>query len=514
MAAAAATGRPAPAGRPISAKTVMIQGTASGVGKSLLVAGLCRLYARRGLSVAPFKAQNLSNNAGVTPDGGEIGRAQVSQAEACGILPHVDMNPVLIKPEAGGRSQVVVLGRAWRSVQAGLYYQHQGELWTQVTASLERLASAYDLIIIEGAGSPAELNLRAGDIVNMAIARYAQCPVLLAGDIDRGGIFAQLLGTLWLLEPQERALVRGLIVNKFRGDPALFGDGMHILAQRGGVPVLGVVPWVANHGVPEEDAAVLDGLPARGAPAAAGMIDIAVVALPCIANFDDFDPLAAEPGIAVRFVRDANALGRPHAVILPGTKHTRADLAWLYEGGLARAILDLAGQGTAVIGICGGYQMLGRSIADPLGIEGDPGTVTGLGLLDAQVAFAASKTTSQVQAQACGDLPWLAEHNTLTGYEIHAGQANAPHPLLVITRPDGSTAPDGASAAGGRIWGTHLHGLFEQGSFRRAWLRSLGWQPAGEAVLVTHRRMAAYNRLADVLETTLDLAQLDRIIWG
>ncbi|MGC8782545.1 MAG: cobyric acid synthase, partial [Anaerolineae bacterium] len=354
----------------MTAKTLMIQGAASSVGKSLLVTGLCRLYARRGLRVAPFKAQNMSNNAGVTPAGGEIGRAQVTQAEACGIPPHVDMNPVLLKPEADSRSQVVVLGKKLDTLPARDYYRRKAGLWEVVTAALARLRAGNDLVIIEGAGSPAELNLKRGDIVNMAVARHAQAPVLLVGDIDKGGIFAQLLGTLWLLEPEERPLVKGLIVNKFRGDPDLFADGVRILEERGGVPVLGVVPWLHDHGIAEEDGAGLlergDTLPlSLQCSDASPLLHIAVIKLPRIANFDDFDPLAVEPGVRVRFVRTPEALGRPDAIILPGTKHTLADLAWLHGVGLADALLDLARRGTALVGICGGYQMLGRIIRDP-----------------------------------------------------------------------------------------------------------------------------------------------------
>ena len=498
----------------MTAKMLMVQGAASSVGKSLLVAGLCRLYARRGVRVAPFKAQNMSNNAGVTPGGGEIGRAQVTQAEACGLLPHVDMNPVLLKPEADHRSQVVVLGKSWDTLPAANYYQHKAELWRQVTGALDRLAAAYDLVIIEGAGSPAELNLRRGDIVNMAVARYAESPVLLAGDIDKGGIFAQLLGTLWLLEPEERALVRGLLVNKFRGDPALFVDGVRILEERGGVPVLGVVPWVHEHGIAEEDAAVLDYLPAgQPAPPRDDLVDIAVIALPRIANFDDFDPLAAEPGVRVRFVRDVAALGRPQAVILPGTKHTLADLAWLQAQGLAGEILALAGSGTAVAGICGGYQMLSRKIRDQEGVEGSGGEAPGLGLLAADVTFTPEKATWQVSAHLCGSLPWISAAGELSGYEIHAGQAAAEHPLITIRRANGETVYDGAYSAGGRIWGTHLHGLFHNDAFRRAWLSSLGWQPVPGASSAAAARAAAYDRLADVLQRSLDVERLDAIVW-
>ncbi len=487
----------------------MLQGTASSVGKSLLVTGLGRLYARRGVRVVPFKAQNMSNNAGVTPDGGEIGRAQFSQAEACGVSPHVDMNPILLKPEADSRSQVVVLGKPWATLAAGSYERRKTELWEVVTGALDRLRRRADLVILEGAGSPVELNLKRGDLVNMAVARYAQSPVLLVGDIDKGGIFAQLLGTLWLLEPEERSLVRGLIVNKFRGDRALFADGVRILEARSGVPVLGVVPWLPDHGIAEEDAVALE----RGErqPKGDSGVEIAVVAFPRIANFDDFDPLRMEPGVHVRYVRSVHELGRPHAVILPGTKHTLADLAWLRGTGLADAVTMLADQGGVVVGICGGYQMLGQSIRDPHGVEGG-GQADGLKLLPTYVTFQRRKETWQVRARPCGHLPWLDTSVELAGYEIHMGRADTPSPLFELHRPNGEVAQDGAATSDGRVWGTHLHGLFHNDAFRWAWLRSLGWQPSAEGKSAIARRMAAYDRLADALEAALDIRWLDEMI--
>ena len=509
----------------MTAKTLMIQGAASSVGKSLLVTGLCRLYARRGLRVAPFKAQNMSNNAGVTPEGGEIGRAQVAQAEACGIPPHVDMNPVLLKPEADSRSQVVVLGKKLETLPARDYYRRKAELWEVVTAALARLRSRSDLVLIEGAGSPAELNLKRGDIVNMAVARHADSPVLLVGDIDKGGIFAQLLGTLWLLEPEERRLVKGLIVNKFRGDPALFADGVHILEARGGVPVLGVVPWLRDHGIAEEDGAVLsdcgdtsplsldcgDTSPLSASGDTSPLLDIAIIKLPRIANFDDFDPLAAEPAVRVRFVQTPEALGRPDAIILPGTKHTLADLAWLRATGLADAVVARGREGTALVGICGGYQMLGRIIRDPDGLEGG-GEAAGLGLLPVEVTFAGEKVTQQAIGRPLGRWPWLHGDEPLAGYEIHAGRAATAAPLLLLQRQDGSRDFDGAATADGRIWGTHLHGLFHNDAFRRAWLISLGWRPSGPSAAYLARKAAAYDRLADALEAALDVRRLDAII--
>ncbi|MEJ5199313.1 MAG: cobyric acid synthase, partial [Anaerolineae bacterium] len=365
--------------------------------------------------------------------------------------------------------------------------------------------------------------------VNMAVALHAQAPVVLVGDIDKGGIFAQLLGTLWLLEPEERALVRGLIVNKFRGDPALFADGVRILEQRGGVPVLGVVPWLHDHGVAEEDSAGLldcgNVLPLSDRQSKAAtrrrrpkdwsdtppLLDIVIIKLPRIANFDDFDPLAAEEGVRVRFVQSPEALGKPAALILPGTKHTLADLAWLRATGLADAATALAAEGVPLVGICGGYQMLGRAIRDPHGVEGG-GEAAGLGLLPVEVVFGREKVTQQVIARPTGQWPWSEAAEPLTGYEIHAGEAKTPAPLLALERQDGSRALDGACSADGRIWGTHLHGLFHNDGFRRAWLRSLGWRPSGSALSYRQRKAASYDRLADALEAVLDVRRLDAII--
>lgn len=488
------------------AKSLMIQGTMSSAGKSTLVTALCRIFARRGMRVAPFKAQNMSNNAAVCADGGEIGRAQYTQALAAGIEPTVQMNPVLLKPEADMRSQVIVNGRVWQTLPARSYYERKQALWTQVTTALDALRGQYDLVIIEGAGSPVELNLKRGDIVNMAVAKYADSPVLLAADIDRGGIFAQLLGTLSLLEPDERALVRGLIVNKFRGDPTLFEDGVTILEERGGVPVLGVVPYVINHGLPEEDAVAIEAQNRERSTRAS--VDIAVIALPRIANFDDFDPLKAEAGVSVRYVSRPDELGQPSVVMIPGTKSTIADLDWLHTTGLAKNIVDLATDRTAVVGICGGYQMLGARVCDPAGVESGRDEMTGLGLLPGETAFLTHKTTEQVQATLIGTAGWLkAIHGEMvSGYEIHMGQTRTAAPWLVLSRRE---IPDGDMSADGRIWGCYLHGLFANDNLRRAWLRSLGWQDTG---LTTPSLETAFDRLADVVEAHLDKAFLEEVV--
>ena len=502
----------------MTAKTLMVQGTSSSAGKSLLVAALCRIFIRRGLRVAPFKAQNMSNNAAVCPDGAEIGRAQAVQAMAARIEPCADMNPILIKPEADARSQVVVMGRPWRTLRAGAYYQHKRDLWPVVTSALDRLRTKYDVVIIEGAGSPAEINLRAGDIVNMAVAHYAQTPVLLVGDIDRGGIFAQLLGTLWLLEPEEQALVRGLVVNKFRGDPALFIDGVRILEERGGVPVVGVVPYLSDLNIPEEDAVAIERpqSPISSPQPASDTIDIAVIAFPRIANFDDFDPLTAEPGVQVRYVSSTQALGRPHAVILPGTKSTMADLGWLRAQGLAEAIEHLAKEGTPVVGICGGYQMLGRAIRDPDHAESTIEVVPGLGLLPAETVFETKKATHQAQARLLGGPGWLAglTGQMVRGYEIHMGRTQGNHAWLEITERSGNPVnlPDGVVTSDGRIWGCYLHGLFQNQTLRQAWLVSLGWRGAG----INDQTVAGYEkgfeRLADAVEMALDMRYLEELV--
>ena len=497
----------------MTAKTLMIQGTMSSAGKSLLVTGLCRIFARKGYRVAPYKSQNMSNNAGVTFAGAEIGRAQYTQALACGIAPSVDMNPILIKPEADAHSQIVLMGKPFASLPAYQYYQQKDHFWKEATAALDRLRNEYDLVIIEGAGSPAEVNLRKGDIVNMAVALYAQAPVLLAGDIDRGGIFAQLLGTLWLLEPEELALVKGLIVNKFRGDINLFYDGVEILEEKGGVPVVGVVPYIYHH-VPEEDAVAIE---AQNFQAQTGAeIDLAVVRLPRISNFDDFDPLRTEPGVSVRYIDYPQELGQPHAVILPGTKSTMADLAWMKSQGLDRALAAYMQQGGVVVGICGGYQMLGKSIQDPDHIESPVDEVQGLGLLDTTTIFRGEKATHQAEAVVRRAAGWLTEIGDapLTGYEIHMGETRmgGSTAWLEITRRSGETVSvaDGAISPDGKVWGCYLHGVFENTDFRHAWLRSLGWQPDPAAARLSLEE--SFDQLADQMEAALNMEQLAEII--
>ncbi|RLC83525.1 MAG: cobyric acid synthase CobQ [Chloroflexi bacterium] len=501
----------------MTAKVLMVQGTASSAGKSLLAAALCRIFSQDGVRVAPFKAQNMALNSFVTPEGREIGRSQAVQAEAAGISPHVDMNPVLLKPERDARSQVIVMGRPWQTLPATSYYERKQVLWEQVTAALARLRERYELVVIEGAGSPAEINLRESDIVNMAVARHADAPVLLVGDIDRGGVFASMVGTLVLLEEEERRLIKGLVINKFRGDVNLFQSGLEMLEQRAGVPVLGVIPYLHDLHVAEEDSVALEDASAMAS--VDGGVDIAVIRLPRISNFDDFDALALEPGARVRYVNTKRELGRPDAVILPGTKHTIADLGWLRAQGLSARIVELARQGIAVAGICGGYQMLGRSIADASGVESPGGAeCVGLDLLPVETEFAAAKETHQVWAEVLPGPGFLAAvaGEKVTGYEIHMGRSqlsgDGARPFLRLTRRSGQPVEslDGAVDAAGRVWGTYLHGMFDNTDFRRAWLHSLGWSPPDQKVDLSAVRQAAYDRLAAAVRSSLDM---DRVRW-
>ncbi len=495
----------------MTAKTLMIQGAMSSVGKSWLVTALCRIFAQQGIRVAPFKAQNMSNNAAVTETGGEIGRAQYTQALACGIIPTVEMNPILLKPEADMQSQVIINGRVWDSLPARDYYQRKAFLWEQVTGAIDKLRTEYDLIIIEGAGSPAELNLKRGDIVNMAVAKYLQSPVLLAGDIDRGGVFAQLLGTLMLLDPDEQELVKGFIVNKFRGDPTLFYDGTDILQEWGGVPVLGMIPYIHHHGIPEEDAVAIE--PQNTQYSSTEDIDIVVIALPRIANFDDFAPLQNETDVQVRYVSDVYELGKPTAIILPGTKSTIADYQWLVEQGFVDVIRQYADSGGAVIGICGGYQMLGRVIHNPQQIESTITEIEALGLLPTETTFLKTKSTNQIQAQIDCDVAWLKPINgsKIIGYEIHMGQTHNPAPWLMIHKRGQYQAwvGDGTMSPDGRRWGCYIHGLFDNQDFRQAWLKSLGWIAS---TTLTDSLDMAFDKIADTVEAHLDMDTLHQII--
>jgi adenosylcobyric acid synthase len=472
---------------------LMIQGAGSNVGKSLLVAGLCRLYARQGLAVRPFKPQNMSNNAAVA-EGGEIGRAQALQARACGVAPTVDMNPVLLKPESETGAQVIVQGLRLATLAARDYAGLKPRLMAPVLDSFARLSAGADLLLVEGAGSPAEVNLRAGDIANMGFARAAQVPVVLAGDIDRGGVIAQLVGTQAVLDPADAAMIRGFLVNKFRGDPRLFDDGLAFIRARTGWSGYGVVPWFADaHRLPAEDAADLRA--SRGS----GAFLIAVPQLSRIANFDDLDPLAQEPGVTLRLVPPGVPLPvKADFIILPGSKATVADLAFLRAQGWDIDIAAALRRGARVLGLCGGFQMLGRQIADPEGIEGPPAIVPGLGLLDVETVMTAEKRVTEVAAIHA------ASGAAVAGYEIHIGRTAGPDCARPLFRVAGM--PEGAIRADGRVMGSYLHGMFAADGFRRAFLSGLGAAVGGldyEASIE-----ATLDALADHLAAQVDTAGL------
>ena len=450
---------------PRHGKALMIQGVGSDVGKSLVVAGLCRVFRNRGLSVRPFKPQNMSNNAAVTADGGEIGRAQALQARACGAPASVHMNPVLLKPQSMVGSQIVVQGKVTGTANARDYQALKPRLMGAVLESFERLRAEADLVIVEGAGSAAEINLRANDIANMGFARAADVPVIVLGDIDRGGVIAQIVGTQVVIAPEDAALVAGFLVNRFRGDPSLFEAGLQAIAERSGWPSLGLIPYFPDASrLPAEDALALD---QRG-EAGDAPITIAVLQLPRISNFDDFDPLKAEPGVRLVFVRRGETIPvEAQLVIIPGSKATIADLLALREEGWHIDLAAHVRRGGKVLGVCGGYQMLGRSIDDPRGIEGEPGACEGLGLLDVRTVMEASKTLEQVSGRC------LTEGAPFTGYEMHIGRTEGPdtgRPLLEMA--DGRR--EGASSADGRLRGVYVHGLFNDDRQRRAWLNWIG----------------------------------------
>ncbi|WP_375459664.1 cobyric acid synthase [uncultured Enterovirga sp.] len=482
----------------------MIQGTGSNVGKSTLVAGLCRLFARRGLMVVPFKPQNMSNNAAVTADGGEIGRAQAVQARAAHLPASVHMNPILLKPETDTGAQVIVQGRRWGQMRARDYGSRKAELLPAVLDSFGIVSEGADLVLVEGAGSPAEINLRAGDIANMGFAEAADLPVMLVGDIDRGGVIASLVGTHAVLEPAERARIRAFVINRFRGEPRLFDSGLAAITGRTGWPSLGVVPWLpVAADLPAEDVLDLARAPAAGHGGRRFRIGVPVIAR--IANFDDLDPLGQEPGVDLRFIRPGQALpGDLDLVILPGSKSTLGDLAFLRGQGWDIDLLAHHRRGGRVLGLCGGYQMLGRRIADPDGVEGPAGEAPGLSLLDVETVLTGEKVTEPASGRH------LASGAAFAGYEIHLGRTEGPdcdRPILSLAgdRPDGASSPDG------RVQGSYVHGLFTSDAFRSAYLAEFG---AASTLRYDDGIERALDALADHVEAHLDTEAMLAIARG
>lgn len=502
------------------ANYIMMMGTSSHVGKSILATAMCRILYRQGKKVVPFKAQNMALNSYVTKDGDEMGRAQVAQAEAAGLEPMVDMNPVLLKPTGNAASQVIIMGKPVGNMSAREYHKgYSLKAFDAVKEALARLDKEFDTIVIEGAGSPAEINLKANDIVNMRVAKYLSAPVLLIADIDRGGALASLVGTLELLDEEEKALVKGLVINKFRGDVTLLTPAIEFLEQKTGKPVLGVIPHIENMGIDDEDSVSLQ--EKMSAPQD-GDIKIAVIQTPKISNFTDFDALGTEKDVALYYVQDVDSLGEPDLIMLPGSKNTTEDMLYLESSGLAEKIKALAAKGTPVIGICGGYQMLGKEICDPEHTESFNDAVNGLGLLSMKTTFAAHKLTTQVKAD-CHELLFMGQRisaSDLRGYEIHMGQTEfsgqEQHPFVITQRgKELCQAIDGA-AASGKVFGTYIHGVFDNDDFRRSVLNALRINKGLEPLANTRNAMAekqkAYEHLADVTEAALDMKKLYEIM--
>ncbi|HHT9154654.1 MAG TPA: cobyric acid synthase [Candidatus Tripitaka sp. YC43] len=493
----------------MTARAIMVQGTGSGVGKSIIVAALCRILHQEGYRVSPFKAQNMALNSFATLEGKEMGRAQVVQAEAAGVLPRVEMNPILLKPNSDTGSQVVVMGKAIGDMTAQEYFHRRGEFLEIISRAYHALSQDFDVIVIEGAGSPAEINLKDKDLVNMKMAEIAQAPVILVTDVDRGGSFAWVIGTLELLTRAERARVCGFIFNKFRGDPSLIRPGLDMLESRTGLPVLGLVPFLPSLHIDEEDSACLRDFQYNGM----ADIDIAVVRLPRISNFSDFNALEREPGVRVRYVETAESMGSPDLAILPGTKSTMADLLHVRERGFEERLSSLVQTGTPVVGICGGFQMLGRDIRDPHHVESHHGFVEGLGLLDTTTTFLPTKATYQVRAEMLdSSLPFFVKGH-LGGYEIHMGitEGNA-SPFLKVTERAGRKVEvmDGAVGNNGQLLGTYLHGLFDNDSFRTGFLGDLRKRKgmSGTDLKVCpydfrKSREEDYNKLAEAVKGSL-----------
>ncbi|MGO4500724.1 cobyric acid synthase [Paenibacillus sp. 2RAB27] len=507
---------------------LMIQGTASDVGKSILTAALCRIFVGDGWQTAPFKSQNMSLNSYITFDGKEIGRAQGVQADACRIVATTDMNPILLKPKQDMVAQVVVHGKPYADLEARAYresYLPKAEVI--VKDALERLRSAYDIVVLEGAGSPAEVNLKDRDIVNMRLAGWADSPVLLVADIDRGGVFASIVGTLEILTPEERDRVKGFIINKFRGDVSLLKPGLDWLEERTGKPVLGVIPYLQQLGIEDEDSASLDSkrtLSRRSSNHQGknpDQLDVAVIRLPRLSNFTDFDPLQEETDIHFRYIDSLAEWGEPDVVLLPGSKNTMEDLHYLKESGLAGRLVSFAHEDRGwIVGICAGYQMLGVTLSDPGRYESEHAEIEGLGLLPTETVFTPNKRTVRVK----GVSTLFAANLVIDGYEIHMGRTQYVHeivpPFQIAPQlstdseepTETSLHPDGAVSLDGRVWGTYIHGILHNDDFRRAWLNQIrlhkGLSPILQGLRYKERREAAFDRLADHVRAHLDMERV------
>lgn len=497
------------------AKCLSILGTGSDVGKSIVSAALCRLFADMGKKVAPFKAQNMSNNSSVTDEGGEMGRAQVVQAQAARIAPHVDMNPVLLKPSSNVGSQVILHGKPIYNVKARDYYRNTDELFLKSQQSLESLRNQYELIVIEGAGSCGEVNLRHKDFVNFKTAHACDAPVILVADIDRGGVFAQIIGTLAVISEEDRKRVKGFIINRFRGDASLFDDGIQYLERETGLPVLGLIPFFTDIKIDSEDSVLLESLVDPSEGPAADKANIAVLRFPHISNFTDFLPLENDEQVNLHYLQQIRDLSGYDLVLLPGSKNVRSDLKWLKAKGWADKLLEYINEGGEVGGICGGYQILGKSIADPHGVEDLPGTDEALGLLDIETIMSEDKTLSQSRGV------WIDSRESISGYEIHMGiSTTGPNlkPLIqLVSRNDSLVSEtDGAISSDGKKWGTYFHGLFNNPGFRDTLLKRLypGYRKkatAGDPSVATFRD-EQYNLLAEHFKKHLDLKRLCNII--
>jgi len=500
------------------AKSIMVQGTGSGVGKSVIAAGLCRIFLQDGFTVAPFKAQNMSLNSFVTHEGGEIGRAQAMQAAACRLKPSVDMNPILLKPTSDTGSQIILRGKPAGNMSALEYKGYKNRAWPTVLGAFNRLKKNFEIIVLEGAGSPAEVNLKSHDIVNMKMAKAADASVILVGDIDKGGVFAWLVGTLELLTKEERKMVKGFIINKFRGDKRLLRAGLDFLEKRTGVKVLGVVPYFKGIRLPEEDSVALESgtqSAKRENRPSAGFIDIAVIKLPHISNFTDFDSLENEPDVRLRYISDKGEADSADVTIIPGTKNTIADLVWLKKSGWVNRVRSLVSNkpSLTLIGICGGYQMLGIKISDEHHIESKRKEVDGIGLLPITTSFKEGKILAQVKARQPGT------NLEVYGYEIHHGrtrnQQSARPAFRLIERQGKKTSEaDGSVSTDGRIWGTYIHGIFDSDSFRRDFLNRVrikkGWRPiTGASITGLDGEL---DKLAKILRGNIDMGSVYKIL--